>query len=99
MVEQTKSFILCPKCKEPAYKLFNKNEIEAKYVDDLTTQIKMKRQYQCSDHENCAHVFEVSFKEVALAFAEMRREEGKTNQEILAELVKENAKLVGGKKQ
>ena len=87
-MSKPKSYIKCPKCGNEAHKVYDLNEIEKAYPNDVRMQVMMKREYICSDTP-CSHVFPVSLQVATRAFIEKRNDEGKTIKETLTELEKE----------
>jgi len=86
MTEQKKSYVLCPRCNCEAFKIYDIEEINAQYPDNEQMQVAMKRQYQCSDIENCAYAFEASMNQIVQAFMKMKEADGKTKKDIVTEL-------------
>lgn len=81
-----KAYFKCPKCGKDAYKLYSLEKIFAE--KDPYVHFNMSRQYQCSDKVNCAFVFEPTNMQIISAFKEKCKDEGKTRQQIINELMK-----------
>ena len=82
-MSKPKSYVQCPKCKGESHRVYDKDQIEKAYPNDIRTQIAMKREYICS---KCGNVFPISLKETARAFREKRYAEGKKDSDIVKEL-------------
>ena len=79
------SYVLCPKCNSQAHKAYDKEEIENAYPNDVRMQVLMKREYICSE-QPCSYTFQATMKQIMKAFRQKRKEEGKSNSDIIHEL-------------
>ena len=75
----------CPKCGKGAKKVYNIEEIEKAYPNNIRMQVAMKREYICT-YVPCSQTFKATTKQLLRAFHEKKKAEGKTVAGIAYEL-------------
>jgi len=78
-------WVKCPKCGEGAKKVYNPEEIEKAYPNNIVMQVAMKREYICII-QSCSKTFKATTKQLLKAFSDKKRAEGTTAPELAEEL-------------
>ena len=75
----------CPKCGKGAKKVYDIEEVEKAYPNNIVMQVAMKREYICIDVP-CSHTYKATTKQLLNAFHNKKKAEGTTASELAKEL-------------
>ncbi len=75
----------CPKCGKGAKKVYNIEEIENTYPNNIRMQVAMKREYICVN-ATCSYTFKATTQQLMRAFHAKKKAEGTTTSQLIHEL-------------
>jgi len=78
-------YMRCPMCGKGAKKVYDVEEIEKAYPNNIVMQVAMKREYICID-KPCSFTFKATTHQILKAYREKKRVEGTTVTELAQEL-------------